>query len=203
MSSLVPGVALILVILGALVNGVLGGAQSLSLVLWSVAGVTILVILTRAYIIGVGIDKLDSTGHRYTVRTHILLQVIPLSYFPVAYGLAPGNMLDVIYLVPVTVFFITGVRTWTLCYGLFGTKLYKIFQIGNRQMLFVFPAVVVLDMTGWLAEVTEVFSRLMHVYFIVHFMLTGITVPLLARDLRRYVTASTGSPAPGSAGGIP
>jgi len=192
MRSLVPGVVLMLMLLAALVNGMLGGPQSLGLVLWSVAGVTILIILTRAYIIGAGIDRLDRLGSRYTVRIHILLHVIPLSYFPVAYGLAPGNILEGVYLIPIIVFFITGVRTWKLCFGLFGSKLYKMFQIGNRQMLIVFPAAVVLDMTGWLAEGTEVFSRLMHVYFIVHFLMTGITVPLMGRDLRRYVADSPG-----------
>ena len=203
MKSLVPGVTLIVAMLAALINGALDGTQSLSLVLWAVAGVTILVILIRAYFIAAGIDRLDSSGDRHTVRTHILLHVIPLSYFPLAYGMAPGNMLDVVYLVPVIIFFITGVRTWKQCFGLFGTRLYKMFQIGNRQMLVVFPAAVALDMTGWLSEGTGVFSRLMHVYFIIHFMMTGITVPLMGRDLRRYVTGSTGLPEPGKADVMP
>jgi hypothetical protein len=194
-TGLVTGVILIVLILSALVNGTLGGPQSLTLVLWGVAGVTMLVILTRAYLIAAGIDRLDGSGRRHTVRTHILLHAIPLTYFPVAYAMAPGKMLGVIYLVPVFIFFITGVRTWKRCFGLFGTKLYKMFHIGNRQMLILFPAAVALDMTGWLAEDTEAFSRLMHVYFIIHFMMTGITVPLMGRDLRRYVA---GSPAPGT-----
>ena len=198
--SLAPGMILVVLILGALVNGALGGSQLLTLVLWAAAGVTILVILTRAYTIGGGIDKLDSPGHRHTVRTHILLHVIPLTYFPVAYGMAPGEMLEVVYIVPVIVFFITGVRTWKRCFGLFGTKLYKMFQIGNTQMLILFPGAVALDMTGWLAEGTEVFSRLMHVYFIIHFIMTGITVPLMGRDLRRYVA---GLPVPGKADVMP
>ena len=192
MSSLVPGVVLIVVTFAALINRMLGGPQPLGLVLWSVAAVAIFVILTRAYILGTEIDRLDSSGPRYTVRIHILLHLVPLSYFPLAYGLAPGNLLEVIYLIPIIAFFITGVRTWKLCFGLFGSKLYKMFQIGNRQMLIVFPAAVALDMMGWLAEGTAVFSRLMHVYFIIHFMLTGITVPLMGRDLRRYVAGSPG-----------
>jgi len=192
---------LLVTILAALINSVLGGAQSLSLILWAVAGVTIIVILIRAYVTGAGIDLLGSeTNPGYMVRAHILLNVVPLTYFPVAYGLAPGNLLEVIYLIPVIVFFVTGVRTWKLCHRLFGTKLYKIFQIGNRQMLFLFPGAFVLDMAGWPMEDSDLFTRLMHVYFIVHFMLTGVTVSLLARDLHRYVTGPSAS---GKAGGMP
>ena len=201
MRGFVPGVVLIVVVLGALINRMLGGAQSLSLILWAVAGVAIIVILTRAYVTGAGIDLLGSeTGPEYMVRTHILLNVVPLTYFPLAHGLASGNLLELIYLIPVIVFFITGVRTWKLCHGLFGTKLYKIFQIGNRQMLFLFPGAFVLDMAGWPMEDPDLFSRLMHVYFIVHFMLTGVTVSLLARDLHRYVTGPSAS---SKAGGMP
>lgn len=58
-------------------------------------------------------------------------------------------------------------------------------------MLILFPAAVALDMTGWLAEGAEAFSRLMHMYFIIHFMMTGITIPLMGRDLRRYVAGSS------------
>ena len=188
--SIVPGIILIVMILGALINKALHGAQLLSVVLWGVSGVTILVMLTRAYVIGAGIDKLDSTNHRHTVRAHILLHVIPLSYFPIAFLMVTGSMLEKIYLIPVVIFFITGILTWKLCHGLFGTKLYKIFQIGNRQMLFLFPGAFILDMSGWLAGGEELFSSLMHVYFIIHFMLTGITIPLMGRDLRRYVAAS-------------
>lgn len=200
MISTIPGTTLIVLILSALINNVLGVSQLLTLVLWAAAGVMILVMLTRAYVVGGGIDKLDSSGDRYTVRTHILLHVIPLTYFPIAYGMASGEMLGVAYIIPVIVFFITGVRTWKLCFGLFGTKLYKMFQIGNTQMLILFTGAVALDMTGWLVEGTEVFSRLMHVYFIIHFIMTGITVPLMGRDLRRYVA---GSPVPGKVGIMP
>jgi len=191
--SLVPGVVLIVTILSALINGALDGAQSLSLVLWTVAGVTILVILTRAYLIGTEIDRLGSEVHRHTVRAHILLHVIPLTYFPMAYGIVPDSMLEAIYLIPVIAFFITGLQTWKLCHGMFSTKLYRMFQIGNRQMLILFPGAFAIDIAGWPIEGAEAFSRLMHVYFIIHFMLTGITIPLMGRDLRRY---AFGSPAP-------
>lgn len=185
MMILVPGVILIVVILSALTNAALDGPQSLSLVLWAVAALTMFVILTRAYVIGAGIDRLGSAD-KQTVRAHILLHVIPLSYFPIAYAVEPGRVLETIYLIPIIVFFITGVRTWKLCHGMFGTKLYKMFQIGNRQMLVLFPGAFAVDMAGWPIEGAEAFFRLMHVYFIVHFMLTGITVPLMRRDLRRY-----------------
>lgn len=190
MKSLVPGVILIVTILTALINGALDGAQSLSLVLWAVAGLTIFVILTRAYIIGAELDKLGRAGHRHTVRAHILLHAIPLTYFPIAYGLVPGRMLEVIYLIPVLVFFITGVRTWKRCHEMFGTGLYRMFRIGNTQMLVLFPGAFSLDMLGWPTEGAEAFFNLMHVYFIVHFMMTGITVPLMGRDLRRYAAGA-------------
>lgn len=190
MKSLVPGVILIVAILSALINGALDGAQSLSLMLWAVAGLIMLVILAWAYIIAAEIDRLGSAKHRHIVRAHILLHVVPLTYFPIAYAVEPGRALETIYLIPIIFFFITGVRTWKLCHGMFGTKLYKMFQIGNRQMLVLFPGAFAVDMTGWPIEGAEAFSRLMHVYFIVHFMLTGITVPLMGRDLRRYAAGS-------------
>lgn len=181
---------LILTILSALINVKLNGPQSLSLMLWTVAGMAMLVVLTSGYITAAEIDRLDNANHKNTVRAHILLHVVPLTYFPIVYAVDQQRALETIYLIPIILFFVSGVRTWKQCHRIFGTKLYKVFQIGNRQMLILFPAAFAVDMAGWPIEGTEAFSHLMHVYFIVHFILTGITVSLMRRDQRRCATGS-------------
>ena len=186
MKNIVPAVIVIAMILGGLINGALDGDKFLGRVFWAVAGLAMLVILVRGYLTGSAIDRLDSSSGRHTVRAHILLHIVPLTYFPVAYALDTDKVLAALYLIPVMIFFVSGVRTWRLCHETFGNRLYKMFQIGNRQMLLLFPVAIAVDMAGWPVEGAGLFSRLMHVYFIIHFMLTGITVPLMDRDLRRY-----------------
>jgi hypothetical protein len=115
----------------------------------------------------------------------VILHVVPLTYFLLAHGIGHGNSLDTIYLVPVCFFFFTGMRTWRACHERFGRKLYMIFKIGNAQMLVLFPAALVLELIGWTAAGDTPFFTLMHGYFVVHFMLAGLAVPLLGRDLRR------------------
>lgn len=181
---------LILAILGALVSESVSGIYYLNLVLWLVAGLVVVFILARAFSIGYEIDQSSNAGNRYTVRAHILLHIIPLTYFPVASALTLGRMLELIYLLPVIVFFVTGVRTWKHCYAILGRKLYWLFQVGNLQMCFFFPVAVLLDYLDWPASEMTLFADLMGGYFVVHFILTGITIPLMGRDLYRNTATS-------------
>ncbi len=191
LNSIILAIVLIVAIPSGLINGALDGPYSLSLAFWALAGAAIFIVLIRAYNIGTKIDKISGTKRKHTVHAHILLHAIPLTYFPVASGVAAGRALDAIYLIPIVLFFITGVRTWKICYQILGTKLYRLFQLGNMQMLVFLPVSLAIDLAGWPTQEAKAFYSLMLGYFTVHFILTGITIPLLGRDVRRHEAASS------------
>ncbi|HEB99599.1 MAG TPA: hypothetical protein ENJ05_08835 [Thiotrichales bacterium] len=116
-------------------------------------------------------------------RLHIALHVVPLCYFGLEALLRQPP--EALFFLPFLVlFFITGTRTWRLFHRLFAGKVYRLFEIGNLQMLFYFPLAFILDTVG--TENTGWLDGLMKAYFLIHFLLTAWIVPSLARDLRGF-----------------
>ena len=176
---------LIIVLVGALISNAVGVNAFVSSVLLGAAGVVILVLLVRTYLLLSKVDEFSAANRRYLLRAHIILHLIPLAFFPTVSQMGMSKLLETIYVIPVVLFFLTGTWMWKICYKIFGTKLYRLFKIGNQQMLVYFPIVLTLDLLNWPTEESFLFFGLMHVYFTVHFLLTAIVIPVLDRDVAR------------------
>ena len=127
-------------------------------------------------------------GIRYNQRiftAHLVAHIIPVAYFVLTWLRATPSSLDPVFVLPIMVFFVTGVRCWRHFYQLFGRKLYRVFQLGNTQMLIYFPIMFALDLLGWPSDHAPYFSRLMAVYFALHFLFATFTIPLMLNDVKR------------------
>lgn len=169
---------------GFLLVRYLNGPAALAYLLFGTAAGTITMLLVRVYAV---VSKFEGTEHvaihQYIMRWHILLHLIPSSYLILQFFTKPSLFVNSVYLVPIMLFFLTGLLTWRALYEQFGSKMYQFFYKGNTGML---VGLTVLLGVGLLYDETfgsEFFCRALLAYFAIHLLLIGVAVMKIEKDV--------------------
>ncbi|MGB5307181.1 MAG: hypothetical protein WBO57_13150, partial [Gammaproteobacteria bacterium] len=113
----------------------------------------------------------------------ILLHLVPSSYLLLKLFTEITLLVNLVYLVPVMLFFLTGRYTWNVAYARFGSKIYRIFVAGNTVLLIWCPVLVGLDSLSSGSFGSDVFYFVLLGYFSIHLLFTGPTVVKINKDL--------------------
>jgi len=154
---------------------------SVILVLFSLAVVAITALLAHGFVLTGKIAQFETARILFLARAHIVAHIVPLSYLIAHYLGQSTFALNLVYLIPFVFFYYSGTRLWKMLFAQFGTKMYLLFVFGNTWMM---AGLIVLSMLG-LRFGPEPFSGSVLGYFAVHFLLSGITIMQIERDLQR------------------
>ncbi len=114
-------------------------------------------------------------------RWHFFLHLVPAGYLGLSFYTEPAFTVDALFLVPFMFFFWSGRKTWDGFYQKFGSRMYRVFYLGNTALLAWCPILLALaiiseDRFGaW-------YNEALVGYFIIHFLLCGVTMIKVERD---------------------
>ncbi len=166
----------------ALIRFLIGpGALSL-LFLW-IAVVATVILLTWGYALSSKINSPKRCLYKNCMRAYILLHLFPASYLGAQFFVKITPFWNYLYLAPVMLFFWTGRLSWRDLYERFGSMMYQIFYRGNTGMLISAPLLLGLSVVYPDTFGSEIFRQLLIVYFTVHFLLTGVAVVKIDKDI--------------------
>lgn len=163
----------------------LDAPDSIILALFLPAVVVMGALLVHGFILTRKIVKSETGLNRFYVRAHIVAHIIPLSYMITQYLGYTTFALNLAYLLPLIFFYYTGRRLWKILFTRFGTKMYLFFVFGNTGMM---TGIIMLTVLGLIFPARfgpAPFSWAVLGYFAVHFLLTGIAIMQIERDLNR------------------
>jgi len=173
----------ILSIVGLVSVGLLGGSGALSLFLFAVAAVSTAYLLAWGYTLSSVIDMQKHCLRQNCMRAYILLHLVPASFLGGQLFLKMTPLNSYFYLVPVMLFFWTGRRSWGALYEISGSLMYQIFYRGNTGMLVSCPLLLALGVAFPEMFGVEIFRRLLVIYYTIHFLLTGVAVMHIDKDI--------------------
>ncbi|MBQ0720352.1 MAG: hypothetical protein KBT88_02410 [Gammaproteobacteria bacterium] len=143
--------------------------------------------MTRVFVLA-SANQRWSRSVRYWMQAHVVLHLVPLSYLLLQFFTEPTLQLNMFYLLPVLSFFYSGRQTWRVFFEQFGSKMYRIFFLGNTGMM---VGHVLLISLGLLMDVkfgTAFFCRALLTYFAIHLLILGFAVVKIEDDLRSVST---------------
>jgi hypothetical protein len=161
----------------------LNGSTEVIVALFISAGVAIAVLLFLGYSLIAHLKTGPGIQIKRSILAHIVLHIVPASYVPVQFLIGTSLLINTIYLVPVILFFYTGRRTWEEMFRQFGRKVYRIYYFGNTAFMLVLP---ILLSFGFLIDEsfgTEGFRQAMMSYISIHFLVTGLTMICIEKDI--------------------
>lgn len=180
---LAAGVAT-LTVSGLILALFLDASDSIILVLFLPAVVAISALLVHGFVLTRKIVSSETGRNRFFVRAHTVAHIIPLSYLIAQYLGHATFVLNLAYLVPFLFFYYSGRCLWKVLFARFGTKMYQFFVFGNTGMMTGLTVLSVLGLVFPTRFGTAPFSWAVLGYFAVHFLLTGITIIQIERDLK-------------------
>ncbi len=124
-------------------------------------------------------DKRQLAG----IRAHVFLHLVPFSYLALQLGTFPTLKINLLYYLPVALFFYTGRLTWQAFFEAFGSKVYKLFFLGNTGILITLSVLLALSFLDEGGIVATSFQRLFMLYFSVHLLIVGAVVVKIENDL--------------------
>ncbi|MGA7178254.1 MAG: hypothetical protein WBX11_01520 [Thiobacillaceae bacterium] len=184
-SAIIATIAVACLVLTNLLNG----PAQLIVVLFVFAAAAIAVLLYLAYSFIAGLNAGIWTQDRPSMLAHIVLHIVPVSYVAVQSLIGTTLLINAIYLLPIMLFFYTGRRTWAEMFKQFGRKMYRIYYFGNTALLRACPVLLAF---GFLVDEsigTEAFRRAMLAYCSIHFLLSGLTMISIEKDLSAGVAS--------------
>lgn len=117
------------------------------------------------------------------MQAHILLHIAPAAYIFAFLFLRISPVANIFFLGLMILFFWTGRRTWQTLHQAFESKSYYLFFRGNTSILIVSPIILGLDTFYPSISGGQAFSRLLIIYFTIHFSLVGIVVQTIKKDI--------------------
>jgi hypothetical protein len=120
------------------------------------------------------------------IRAHVYLHLVPFSYLVLQMEISPSLVIHLLYYVPVVAFFYTGRRTWRAFFETFGSKVYKLFYLGNTGMIFTLSLLLGLGFILKEAALVISFQKLFVLYFSVHLLIVGAAVIKIENDITGY-----------------
>ena len=172
-----------LLVLAFLLTTFIDNSFRLSNLLILVSGGSIVFLLIRVYILISRVKNLWSDWETHIIRGHILLHIVPLSYLILHLFIAVTFLINLLYAVPVFLFFFTGRLTWSILYAQFGSKMYYFFYKSNTALLIGPTVLLILGVLYKEMYVTNFYHRILLVYFIIHILLIGVAVVKIETDM--------------------
>ena len=129
------------------------------------------------------ISHLFFRSQNFLFRAHIILHVVPLIYVWHEFGRELNLFTHAIYVVPFMLFFYTGMRAWGHLFARTSWKPYKLFDLGNRQFLLLVPLVFLLEVIFPGPKIASFYQRILFIYCAGHFLLLGLVVPRIGKDV--------------------
>jgi len=179
--SRVTAVLTTFVALGFLTTGLMGFSMLANvlflLMLLGVMGLLVSLLLLP------GNNKLWSKRQLMHLRTHVCLHLVPFSYLALQLETSPSLSANAWYYFPLAVFFYTGRRAWQAFFKVFGSKIYKLFYLGNTGMMVSLGILLGLGYLSKEATIMASFHRLFMLYFGVHLLIVGAIVIKIENDI--------------------
>lgn len=179
--------------------------SELAIPLFLIATGAVMVLLVRGFNLMSEIQASNSKDIKAMLRVHIILHIFPVAYLALKLFVNPQSIFEIIWLAPFIVFFYTGRRSWIALHESYHSKMYYIFIRGNTGMLFMLSILSVLSVLAVLIEnpvqwnvatralsfnsiihfliPDEFASRILTIYFTIHFILIGIAVIKIEQDV--------------------
>ena len=120
---------------------------------------------------------------RNWIRGHVMLHLVPMSYLVLQFFSQPSLQFNEFYLLPVLLFFFSGRQTWRVLFEQFGSKIYRVFYLGNTGMMVGHMVLMSLGVFYDAQFGTSVFCRTLASYTSIHFLILGFSVLKIERDL--------------------
>ena len=143
------------------------------------AGIAV-IFLARAYASAAELRNEKGKRLQTMIRAHIVLHGVPVAYLATAQAGGPSTMVDLWWLIPLAGFFYTGRRAWSGLFEAYRSTLYFMFLRGNTGVLVMMPVLLI---AGTLFQIPGLLQRVLGIYFVIHFMLIGISVLKIERDI--------------------
>ena len=159
------------------------GPRALSFLFFGVAAIATVILLVWGYALTLKINSPKHCLYQDCMRVYILLHLVPASYLSAQFFVKITPFWNYLYLAPVVLFFWIGRQSWRALYERSGSVMYQIFYRGNTGMLISCPLLLGLSVVYPETFGDELFRRLLIVYFIVHFLLTGAAVVKIDNDI--------------------
>lgn len=167
---------------GLMIASINGSTQSI--IGFFIAAVTVMIVLLFfGYSLFTHLITAPWIRIKRSLLTHILLHVVPITYLVVQFFIGATLIINTVYLLPFILFFYTGRRTWDGMFNQFGTKMYRVYYFGNTAFMRLCP---ILLAAGFLVDEplgTEGFRRAVVGYFSIHFLITGLTMVTIEKDI--------------------
>ena len=132
-----------------------------------------------------------SSSACYWIQAHLVLHLVPLSYLILLILKPPSLQANILYLLPVLLFFYSGRKTWQVLFEQFGSKVYRVFFAGNTGMMVGHVVLISLGAfyDTWFG--TELFCRALVGYFTIHLLILGAAVVKIENDLASVAVDSS------------
>ncbi|MEZ0123289.1 MAG: hypothetical protein AB9Q22_07740 [Candidatus Reddybacter sp.] len=127
---------------------------------------------------------------RYWMQAHVLLHLVPLSYLVLQFFNGPTLQMNGLYLLPVLLFFFSGRKTWQVFFEQFGSKMYRVFFMGNSGMMVGHVVLISLGVFYDIKFGAAFFCSALVTYFSIHLLILGAAVVKIERDLTSLVPDS-------------
>lgn len=159
------------------------GAVYLAYVLAGVAMLAVTVLLSGVFLL-VSRNQRWNRAVRYWMQAHVLLHLVPVSYLVLQFFTRPSLQINLFYLAPVLLFFYSGRQTWRVLFEQFGSRMYRVFLLGNTGMMAGHVVLISLGVVFDAKFGAEFFCRVLLAYFTIHLLILGVAVVKIERDLR-------------------
>jgi len=126
--------------------------------------------------------KLWSKRELFSIRIHVFFHLLPFSYLLLLLETSPSLSVNLRSYVPLVAFFYTGRRTWRAFFEMFGSKVYKLFYLGNTGMITTLGVLLGLGLLSKEAFFIEFYQRLFMLYFSVHLLIVGAVMIKIEND---------------------
>ena len=147
------------------------------------AGVAIAVLLFLGYSVIAHQKNGFGIQFKRSIFAHIVLHIVPASYAVVQFLIGTTFLINAIYLLPFILFFYTGRRTWEEMFRRFGKKMYRIYYFGNTSLMLGLPILLAFGLLIDESLGTEGFRQAIVGYISIHFLVTGLTMFSIEKDI--------------------
>ncbi len=158
------------------------GAGYLLYLLAGVAVVAICTLLLRVFLLASRYEDWCPVSRNW-MRGHVLLHLVLMSYLVLQFFIQPSLKVNGFYLLPVLLFFFSGRQTWRVLFEQFGSKIYRVFYLGNTGMMLSHMVLMSLGVLYDAQFGTAVFCCTLVSYTSIHFLVLGFSVLKIERDL--------------------
>lgn len=162
----------------------LSGSPVLVHMLFGLTSGLIMILLIWVYLLVSRFERVEyASNYQYCMRVHIIIHLVPLGYLVLQFFIRLSFSVNLLFLAAIMLFFLTGRRTWNVLYERFGSRMYQFFYKGNTGMLVGILVLLGVGVLYGKALAIEFLHRTLFGYFAIHFLLFGVAVMKIEKDV--------------------